>query len=399
MFGIDENVEKFEAREATKHDMQRIRIPVCMQLDIPISWDRTKVFEALDEARLNGTPDMNIRIKAISIEDLNIFADISKKLLRNVDVFCSEINTMMSTMLSEAAIDTTKDAQLCVNLEVQDMTDINLTTEEVIVKVQTSFNTNLTVSVNLRQKFKIKKHFLNKSPAIYSCIKTGNKLVLIDYLGDRLIICNSNSTDIHHILLSYTPRYITEINCNTVAISCIDRTILTINISTCSVTSTINTNGDCYGISYNENNLYVVIDRSIIHVMDLTGKVIHTMPLPSDRIFDITVYRDRLVCIDLTSIYCCSLDRKIIWMFTNDEFQKLSGVTTDDEGNVYVTYSKTNNVVVVSDDGQHHRELVTESDGFDEPWGIYFDKQENILLVCNYRDDKVSLFDVTKAAT
>lgn len=104
--------------------MQRIRIPVCMQLDIPLSWDKTKVFEALDDARLNGTPDKNLRIKAISIDDLNIFADISNKLLRNVDEFCSEINTMVSTMLSGTAIDTTEDAQLCVNVEIQDMPGI-----------------------------------------------------------------------------------------------------------------------------------------------------------------------------------------------------------------------------------------------------------------------------------
>ncbi|VDI77458.1 Hypothetical predicted protein, partial [Mytilus galloprovincialis] len=66
-----------------------------------------------------------------------------------------------------------------------------------------------------------------------------------------------------------------------------------------------------------------------------------------------------------------------------DEFQDLRRVTTDDEGNVYVTNLRTHTVVVVSDDGKHHRELLTKSDGLKEPWGIYFDKKENVLLVCN----------------
>ncbi|XP_052097430.1 uncharacterized protein LOC127732432 [Mytilus californianus] len=264
---------------------------------------------------------------------------------------------------------------------------------------QASVKTNLPVSVNLRQQLNIKKS-KNENPTIFSCIKIDNTLVFTYYRNNRLIICNSDGTDIHHIPLSYQPWFMTVVNINTVAVSCIhDRTILIINISTRSVTSTINTSGNCYGISYNDNNLYVVIDLSIIHVIDLTGKVIRTIPLPSDRIWDITVDRDRLVCTDFTSIYCCSLDGELLWKFKIDKFQDLVYVTTDNERNVYVTYYNTNTVEVISDDGKHHRELLTKSDGLDRPWGIYFDKKENILLVCNYYNGKVFLFDVKRKST
>ncbi|CAG2194835.1 unnamed protein product [Mytilus edulis] len=187
----------------------------------------------------------------------------------------------------------------------------NTSTEESFTQAQTPVKYNLPVSVSLRQQLNIKKS---------------------DY---------ENGTDIHHIPLSYKPDYITEIDSNTVAVSCRDNnTILIINISTRSVTSTIKTSGSCWGISYNDNNLYVVIGGSIIHVMDLTGKVIRTIPIPSYGIHDITVDRDRLVCIDNTSIYCCSLDGKLMWEFENDKFQDLTCVTTDNEGNVYVTYER-----------------------------------------------------------
>ncbi|CAC5422059.1 unnamed protein product [Mytilus coruscus] len=272
--------------------------------------------------------------------------------------------------------------------------------EKEFTQDQTFVKINLPVSVTLRQQFNIKKS-TNEKQWIFNCIKTGKTLLFTDRYDDRLIICNSDGTDIHHIPLSYRPWYMTVVNINTVAVSCCyNETILIINISTGSVTSTINTSGSCYGISYNDNNLYVVIDGSIIHVMDLTGKVIRTIPLPSDPIFDITVDRDRLVCIDLTSsIYCCSLDGKLIWKFKQDKFQDLRRVTTDDEKNVFVTNYKTNTVVVISDDGQHHRELLTKSDGLDRPWGICFDKKENILLVCNWSDGNGFLFDVKRKPT
>ncbi|VDI37390.1 Hypothetical predicted protein [Mytilus galloprovincialis] len=79
-----------------------------------------------------------------------------------------------------------------------------------------------------------------------------------------------------------------------------------------------------------------------------------------------------------------------MWKFK--KIPDLGRVTTDDEGNVYVTSEETHTVVVVSEDGKRHRELLTESDGLNKPWGIYYDKKENSLLVCN--DWDAYLFDV-----
>ncbi|CAC5405962.1 unnamed protein product [Mytilus coruscus] len=270
------------------------------------------------------------------------------------------------------------------------------TTTEDFNKAQKPLKYNLPVSVNLRKQLNIQELRI-KNPNIFSCIKIGNALVFADFKNNRLIICNVNSTDMHNIPLSYKPYYITGVNRNTVAVSCYSCTILLIDISRCSVTRTIKTSGNCWGLSYYDNNLYVDIDYNTIHVMDLTGQEIRTtcIPLPSDDILDITVDRNRLVCISVRSIYYCSLDGKLIWKFEDDEYQDLRGVTTDVEGSVYVTNYMTKTVVVISDDGQRYRDLLTESDGLDDPSGIYFDKNDNSLLVCHF-GGKVFLFDVKK---
>ncbi|XP_071142107.1 uncharacterized protein [Mytilus edulis] len=252
--------------------------------------------------------------------------------------------------------------------------------DEAFAQDQTPIKTNLPVSVNLRKQLNIRTPL--SQVLIVSCIKIGNTLVFSNRRNKSLTICNAHVTEIHDLPLSYKPHYITVVDSNTVAVSCTyDRTILIINISTRSVTSEINTSGGCYGISYNDNNLYVVIDMSIMHEMDMTGTVIRTITLPSNDINDITVDRDRLVCIDKKTIHCCSLDGELLWKFENDKFQDLRSVTTDYEGNVYVINFSNYTVVVVSDDGKHFRELVTESDGLECPVGIYFDKKESVLLV------------------
>ncbi|VDI36289.1 Hypothetical predicted protein, partial [Mytilus galloprovincialis] len=121
IFGIGENLEMFDATEQVKEDVKRIHIPVVMQLDIPTSWDKTKVFEAIDGFRLNGTTDMNIRIKAISIEDITMYAEVAERVLCNVHKLRSEINKLMSTMLSEAEINTTEHAEFGVNMKIPDL--------------------------------------------------------------------------------------------------------------------------------------------------------------------------------------------------------------------------------------------------------------------------------------
>lgn len=250
------------------------------------------------------------------------------------------------------------------------------------------------MSVTFRQQLSIT---LSKNEAlnIYDCLKVGNMLVFTDYNYNKLMLCNADSTDLHHISVSYTPHYITKLDNSTVAVSCYyNKTILIINISKGVVTSRISTSDLCRGISYNDNNLYVVIGGCILHVMNLTGKIIRTIPLPSDTIFDITVDRDRLVFVEYISIYCCSLDGNLIWKFENEKYQDFRRVTTDSEGNVYVTDLNTNTVVVVSADGRQYREILTESNGLNCPRGIYFEKPENVLVVCDRQDGQAFLFDV-----
>ncbi|CAG2209328.1 unnamed protein product [Mytilus edulis] len=264
--------------------------------------------------------------------------------------------------------------------------------EEAFTKAQTAVKYNIHVSATLRKQLNLKELWENIVQPM-SCLKIGNTLVFVDIFNRQLKICYSDSTVIRQFCLHFTPRYITEIDSSTVAVSCDEMTILIMNISSGSVIRTFNIDAFCWGISYHDNNLYVVMDESIIQVMDLTGKVIRTIPKPSGCIHDITVDRNRIVCIDVTSIYCCSLDGDHKWKFKKEKYHDFGRVTTDNEGYVYVTDKSTNTVVVVSHDGKLFKQLLSQSDGLNGPSGIHFHKQDNILFLCNYRE-KAFLFDV-----
>lgn len=72
--------------------------------------------------RLNKTSDVNIRIMAVSPCELNIYSEIAMTVLRNEDLLQNEVKTIMSGMLSEAAIDTKQSADVTVSLTIPDIT-------------------------------------------------------------------------------------------------------------------------------------------------------------------------------------------------------------------------------------------------------------------------------------
>jgi DNA-binding beta-propeller fold protein YncE len=70
------------------------------------------------------------------------------------------------------------------------------------------------------------------------------------------------------------------------------------------------------------------------------------------------------------------------------------GISVDNDGNVYAAGFKSNNVVVISPDGQRHRQLLSSKDGLRNPRVLDYDKSTNMLLVVNERKSGF-LFDVT----
>ena len=70
-------------------------------------------------------------------------------------------------------------------------------------------------------------------------------------------------------------------------------------------------------------------------------------------------------------------------------------ISVDNDRTVYVVGCNSKNVVVISPDGQRHRQLLSSKDGLSCPFVLYFDKSINMLLVLN-ESKSAFLFDVTR---
>jgi sugar lactone lactonase YvrE len=79
-------------------------------------------------------------------------------------------------------------------------------------------------------------------------------------------------------------------------------------------------------------------------------------------VFYVATSGDKLYYADYCThtVTCCDLHGTTQWEF-NDErvLQYPLGISVDNDGNVYVVGCYTHNVVVISPDGQRHRQLLT----------------------------------------
>ena len=96
------------------------------------------------------------------------------------------------------------------------------------------------------------------------------------------------------------------------------------------------------------------------------------------------------------TVTCCDLHGTTLWEFNGEHVLHIPrGISLDNDGNVYVVGYDSNNVVVISPDGQRHIQLLSSEDGLVNPRVLEYDKSTNRLLVVN-TERTAFLFDVTR---
>lgn len=72
--------------------------------------------KAAEQIRLSGNSDTGLKIKAVSSDDLYIFAEIAKKVLHESEKLSIEINQLMTNILTKAKVNTVERENVNINL-------------------------------------------------------------------------------------------------------------------------------------------------------------------------------------------------------------------------------------------------------------------------------------------
>ncbi|CAG2249884.1 unnamed protein product [Mytilus edulis] len=224
------------------------------------------------------------------------------------------------------------------------------------------------------------------------CMSREGDFLFTDHVLHSLYVIKSDGTLKYEMSVDPSDEFdITFVDDNNVAItsgSSIDRTgIDIINIENRNTLKFINLPGPSYGITRDQDSLFVCVEgRGIykVNTMDYTTSHMISCNLPPFSYVSVLDNKIYYTDDNDNSVVCCDNKGSRHWTFKNDSVLRLPrGFTVDNDNNVFVAGERSSNVVIISNDGKQHKEILTEEDGLREPSAIFFDKQKRELLVAN----------------
>ena len=257
------------------------------------------------------------------------------------------------------------------------------------------------IQLNLKQKINTKVtnirgcSLLPDGRMVFSCSGSSN-VRFINKEGKELFQIGKDKTG----SFTYDTVYIKDTN--NVAISSGDgsnKCITIIDIESQEVMTTISMDTKIYGMAVRGRTIYFCAKDKGLKMLNLSDQYVSDIFSSSMSAVDyVATSEDKLYYTGYHThtVTCCDLHGTTQWEFKNTSVLHYpSGISVDNDGNVYVVDVFSNNVVVISPDGQRHTQLLSSKDGLSHPRVLDYDKSTNRLLVVN-NSGTAFLFDVTR---
>ena len=166
------------------------------------------------------------------------------------------------------------------------------------------------------------------------------------------------------------------------------KVMTTISIDTYSLGMAVRGRTIYYCTWYSELKMLNLSDRSVSDIFSSDMSCVLYVATSGDKFYSANF--------NTHTVTCCELHGTTQWQFKDTRvLQCPNGISVDNDGNVYVVSYGTKDVMVISPDGQRHRQLLSARDGLSSPTVLDYDKSTNRLLVAN-QCSTAFLFDVTR---
>ncbi|CAC5413948.1 unnamed protein product [Mytilus coruscus] len=235
---------------------------------------------------------------------------------------------------------------------------------------------------------------------IKSCaILPNGKLIFVDQGNNRLILHHQTGSFDKEVKLQYTPFDITVIKPEMYAVTFGKyRTLQIFDTTEHSLCHDIKFGKSCWGVSYCDGKLYVVVFQKGIEVLNLFGMRIRTIEV------EVLIEKGCYCTVDKDRIYytgnfwgvvnCCDLEGRPNWQFNDDILASPCTISVLTNGDIFVVGYESHNVVSISRDGKRRKVILRQSDGLNYPEAIYYDLARKCLLVANSWGGTAILYNI-----
>jgi len=257
------------------------------------------------------------------------------------------------------------------------------------------------IQLNLKRKINIKGTHITGC-----CLPPDGRMVVTCYRTNTVRFINKEGVELFHIGVdktgscTYDTVYIKDNN--SVAVSSgsgVNRCITLIDIKSQEVMTTISMDTKIFGMAVRGRTIYYCAGSKGLKMLNLSDQSVSAI-INSNMAYVnyVATSGDKLYYTNCNTqtVTCCDLHGTTQWQFKDERvLRDPCGISVDNDGNVYVVGYTSSNVMVISPDGQRHRQLLSSKNGLSAPYVLDHDKSTNRLLVVNL-SRTAFLFDVTR---
>ncbi|CAG2196774.1 unnamed protein product [Mytilus edulis] len=251
----------------------------------------------------------------------------------------------------------------------------------------------LDVDLQFSLKFAVKPQ-LQISGCLILC--DGRILIADFYTTGKLMEYDFTGNYVSDIDVEGRPFDLTEIDQDRFAVTYPDIKCLKIISNKISfVEKKINFKNSCYGISSHNEKIFTLVQKHGIMKIDLTGTILFTIKFNTSSMVYIAASEDKIYYTDENNdtVNCCDFKGKKIWTFKNESTRFPRGITVNNDQNLYVVSSNSNNLTLIQHDGKMSIEVLTSSDDLFSPFTVCCNKNS---LLLGYKKGNMALYHVSE---
>lgn len=334
--------------------------------------------------------ELELKIKTLENEDKK--SEIHVKLSEAVFGFENFLQTMGSVVISE--VDTTL---LQNGLDVLQHNALNGYNNQLTGNQNdkdTSSN-GVTSKLTLVSCFPTLK--LGRGVRIFrACFLPDNTLLLAGYQEKTLYVCNKKGEECKKVRIANFPGGVTLYSRTCALVSAWQHGVQKINLDTLKAGDVIKLRGDSSAISSIRNEICVKNGEDHLKIVDIHGRTIRKFPTkynPWEIYLTDTgpVFYSNL---DNNDVYCAFPDGSNYITYSSPDLLDPAGLTVDNEENLYITGSRSDNIHRISSNREAKEIILTAEDGIRAPSGISFNKQTSELLIINEDFSSIRIYKV-----
>ncbi|VDH91014.1 Hypothetical predicted protein [Mytilus galloprovincialis] len=299
--------------------------------------------------------------------------DEIEKILRQLE----SLKTLGEVMVVKTNIDLNRDTSVRRKAQVES-------------KEQSNIN-NMTMNIETKIDLNIEKQISDMI-----CLMDG-RVIVVEWSG-KVNLLNQNGKLEKQVPISGDAVSVTQITQNTIAITYpYQKAIKIFNMDNETVTKVITLDKACYGLEFSNNSLIVGLNSEEICMLDLEGNILKSIQVQSKSLLCYLVYcNNRVIYSDLVgdTVYCVDESGKQIWDYQQD-LKGPEGLCTDTYGNIIVADLNSSRIIVISNDGQISKVIISEEEGLEDPICICLKPNESSGYICDHYGKYLAQFNLS----